>query len=80
MGRDLSGAVRYPDEEMPFAALFERSRLVAFGRATLLYPLLAERGDVAPENRGVLSALHTMFVVGQPWEEVEGTLSRKRKP
>ena len=80
MGRDLNGAVRYPDEEMPFSALFERSRLVAFGRAILLYPLLEQSGDVSPESRGVLSALHTMFVVGQPWEEANGTLSRKRKP
>ena len=80
LGRDLNGAVRYPDEEMPFAALFEGSRLVSFGRAILLYPLLAESGDVSPSSRGVLSTLHTMFVVGQPWEEVEGRLSRKRKP
>ena len=80
LGRDLNGAVRYPAQEMPFSTLFERSRLVGLGRAILLYPLLAERGDVAPANRGVLSTLHTMFVVGQPWEEVNGTLSRKRKP
>ncbi len=80
MGRDLSGAVRYPDKEMPFAALFERSRLVSFGRAILLYPLLEQSGEIAPANRGVLNALHTMFVVGQPWEEGEGRLSGKRKP
>ncbi len=80
LGRDLNGAVQYPAEEMPFSALFERSRLVAFGRAILLYPLLEKRGDVSPQNRDVLSALHTMFVVGQPWKEAEGQLSRKRKP
>ena len=80
LGRDVNGALQYPAEETPFSALFERSRLVAFGRAILLYPLLERRGDVSPENRGVLSVLHTMFVVGQPWEEAEGQLSRKRKP
>ncbi len=80
LGRDLNGAVRYPAAEIPFSALFERSRLVSLGRAILLYPLLAASGDVSPENRGVLSALHTMFVVGQPWEEANGQLSRKRKP
>ncbi len=80
IGRDLSGAVRYPAREMPLVTLFERSRLVSFGRAILLYPLLERSGDVAPENRGVLSTLHTMFVVGEPWEEAQGRLSRKRKP
>ena len=80
LGRDLNGAVQYPAEAMPFSSLFERSRLVAFGRAILLYPLLERRGEISPQNRDVLSALHTMFVVGQPWKEAEGQLSRKRKP
>lgn len=68
LGRDLNGGVRYPDPKMPYAGALQRSRLVEVGRAILLYPLLEQSGQVAPEVRGALSVLHTMFVVGQPWE------------
>lgn len=67
--RDLNGAVRYPAVDTPFAAVIQRSRLGDVGRAILLYPLLSGSGRVAPEQRGVLSVLHSLFVVGQPWRE-----------
>lgn len=69
IGRDLNGAVRYPAADLPFAGALQGSRLVDAGRAILLYPLLERSGQVAPEQRGVLSVLHNMFVVGQPWGE-----------
>ena len=69
IGRDLGGAVRYPAQSVPFAEVFGRSRLVGAGRAILLYPLLDKGGRIDPAHRGVLGALHDMFVVGQPWEE-----------
>ena len=69
LGRDINGAVRYPDPAMPYAGDLQRSRLVEVGRAILLYPLLQEGGQVSPSSRGILSVLHGMFVVGQPWEE-----------
>lgn len=69
VGRDLGGAVRYPAQSVPFAEVFQRSRLVGAGRAILLYPLLDKGGRIDPAHRGVLGALHDMFVVGQPWEE-----------
>jgi len=69
VGRDLSGAVRYPAPDIPFAEVVQRSRLGAVGRAILLYPLHERSGQVASENRGVLRVLHGLFVVGQPWRE-----------
>jgi hypothetical protein len=69
LGRDLNGAVRYPAADTPFAAVIQRSRSGDAGRAILLYPLLESSGQVAPEQRGVLSVLHSLFVVGQPWRE-----------
>lgn len=68
-GRDLNGAVRYPAVDLPFAAAWQGSRLIGAGRAILLYPLLERNGRVAPERRALLSVLHGMFVVGQPWRE-----------
>lgn len=69
LGRDINGAVRYPDPATPFAEPLQRSRFVEVGRAILLYPLFNESGQVAPQLQGVLNVLHRVFVVGRPWEE-----------
>ncbi len=66
LGRDLSGAVRYPAQSVPFAEVFQRSRLVGAGRAILLYPLLERSGQLSPQYRGTLSTLHRLLIVGQP--------------
>lgn len=69
LGRDLSGALRYPDPELPLAEALQGSRFVELGRAILLYPLLEPRGQIAAEQRGLIGALHRFFVVGEPWRE-----------
>ncbi len=76
LGRDLNGALRYPSPDLPYGSVFQNSRLVALGRVILLYPLLEGRGEFSPASRATLSVLHTMFVAGQPWEEVTDTASR----
>lgn len=76
LGRDLNGALRYPSPDLPYQAVFRSSRAVDLGRAILLYPLLREGGAYGPAGRATLGALHTMFVVGQPWREVEDRASR----
>lgn len=75
LGRDLNGALRYPSPDLPYSAVFRNSRLVGLGRAILLYPLQRE-GGFSPAGRATLEVLHTMFVVGRPWEEVADTASR----
>lgn len=69
LGRDFSGALRYPDPEMPLAGALQDSRLVHAGRAILLYPLLEQRGQLAAEQRSLVATLHRFFVVGEPWRE-----------
>jgi hypothetical protein len=69
LARDMNGALRYPDPEMPLAELAQSSHLVKVGRAILLYPLLQESGSAALPAQGVLNVLHGLLVVGQPWEE-----------
>lgn len=76
LGRDLNGALRYPSPDLPYQSVFQNSRLVELGRVILLYPLLRESGEFSPASRATLGVLHTMFVVGQPWEEVTDTASR----
>lgn len=66
IGRDPSGAVRYPAQDVPFSESLQRSRSVAAGRAILLYPLLERSGQLGPQYRGTLSTLHRLLIVGQP--------------
>lgn len=75
LGRDLNGALRYPSLDLPYRTVFQSSRLLDLGRAILLYPL-QRNGAYSPAGRATLNVLHTMFVVGQPWEEVTDTASR----
>jgi hypothetical protein len=67
----FDGAIVYPPQQVEpiLASAVNSSQLVKVGRSILLYPLLAE--DVAQlpaSQRGIYSALHGLFVVGQPWE------------
>lgn len=58
----------YPPRAAPAVLLgaFQRSPLIAAGRAILLYPLLPSDDFGAGEQR-VYGALHDWLVVGEPW-------------
>ena len=61
----------YPPRNAPaaLAATFQRSKLIAEGRAILLYPLLPRDGFSANQHR-LYSGLHDWLVVGKPWLDV----------
>lgn len=58
----------YPPRNAPgaLAATLQRSRLMAEGRAILLYPLLPTE-DLTANQRRLYSGLHDWLVVGEPW-------------
>ena len=58
----------YPPRNAPaaLAATLQRSRLIAEGRAILLYPLLPADSFSASQHR-LYSGLHDWLVVGEPW-------------
>ncbi len=68
----FDGAIIYPPQQTVqplLASAVGSSQLVKVGRSILLYPLLAGDATQLPSSqRGVYSALHNLFVVGQPWE------------
>jgi hypothetical protein len=67
----FDGAIVYPPQQLEplLSSAVNSSQLVKVGRSILLYPLLAEDATQLPvSQRGVYSALHSLFVVGQPWE------------
>jgi MFS family permease len=69
----FDGAIVYPPTSTTVGTLLgpavNSSQLVKVGRSILLYPLLAEDTTQLPASqRGMYSALHALFVVGQPWE------------
>jgi hypothetical protein len=67
----FDGAVIYPPQQLSplLTSAVNSSQLVKVGRSILLYPLLAkDTAQVPASQQGLYSALHTFFVVGQPWE------------
>jgi hypothetical protein len=60
----------YPPKRIsPFLAdTFRESLLVKVGRDILLYPLLEQAGQIPEPQRGTYKILHSVLVVGQPWE------------
>ena len=60
----------YPPRTAPAALLsaFQRSPLIAAGRAILLYPLLPAEEFGANERR-IYGTMHEWLVVGEPWME-----------
>jgi len=63
------GLIYYPPRDLPgtLHRAVSESSLVAFGRSVLLFPLLDPRGGIEPGERAVISALHSVAVVGEPW-------------
>jgi hypothetical protein len=67
----FDGAIVYPPQQLPplLTSAVNSSQLVKVGRSILLYPLLAKEPSQLPASQqGLYSALHTFFVVGEPWE------------
>jgi uncharacterized membrane protein YeaQ/YmgE (transglycosylase-associated protein family) len=68
--RDINNLLVYPPRTLaaPISNALQSSQFALMGRNILLYPLLDAAGQIAPEQRGVLSALHRFLVFGRPWE------------
>ena len=59
----------YPPRGLPgpVAKAVSDSRLIKVGRDILLYPLLVRQGDIGPAEQRVFQGLHSLFIIGEPW-------------
>jgi hypothetical protein len=68
--RDINNLLVYPPRTLaaPISGALPGSQFVMVGRNILLYPLLAEAGQIAPGQRSLYAGLHRLLVFGTPWE------------
>jgi hypothetical protein len=61
----------YPPRNLPapISSAVLDSRLVLLGRDILFYPLLNKQGSADAGQQRLMSGLHRLFVVGEPWNE-----------